>query len=232
MTFDSGLSASFLIGGGAALLTVDRVAGISSGWSRYVLTATAIRTASEEFRVDWAALSAQATTPPTAEQTAAMFQRAKVFSMTVEGLISKETQDWATEFRQNMNVLERDLKVQVEQTKIDRDKAEQEAKAKAEQEQAARDRNARPGSLEASVPNANTTDDFQFQARLENTSGMVIDEAVSGSESWSQLALPGGPYKLTVSGLVKKQTVSSTMVLDIKPGETTKSQLSLPAARE
>jgi hypothetical protein len=227
---DSGLFASLLIGSGAALLSIDRIAGISSGWTRYVLTATAIRAAAEEFRLDWAALSAQAASPPTAEQSAAMIQRAKVFSMAIEALIAKETQDWATEFRQNMNLLERDLKVQVEQAKVDRERIEQEAKAKAEQEKAARVREAQPGSLEASVPNANTTDDFRFQAKLENNSGLVVDEIVAGSETWTQLALPAGTYKLTISGLVKKQKVSSTTVLLVKPGETTKSQLSLPAA--
>lgn len=225
---DSGLLASLLIGGGAALLTMDRIAGLSSGWTRYVLTATAIRAASEEFRIDWAALRAQAATPPTPEQTAAMIQRAKVFSMAIEALIAKETQDWATEFRQNMTTLERDLKVQVEQAKVERDKAEQEAKSKAEQERAARERDAQPGSLEATVPNASATDNFELQAKLENTSGVVVDEPVSGSETWTQLALPAGTYKLTVSGLVKKQKVSSTTVVLVKPGETTKTQLSLP----
>jgi hypothetical protein len=227
---DSGLFASLLIGGGAALLTIDRIAGISSGWTRYVLTATAIRSASEEFRLDWAALVAQAATPPTAEQSAAMIQRAKVFSMAIEALITKETQDWATEFRQNMNTLEQGLKVQVEQAKIDRDKADQEARAKAEQDKAAREKEAQPGSLEATVPNANTTDDFQFRARLEGKSGLVVDEPVKGSETWTQLALPAGSYKLTISGSVKKQLLSSSMVILIKPGETTKSSLSLPAA--
>lgn len=227
---DSGLFASLLIGGGAALLTIDRIAGISSGWTRYVLTATAIRAASEEFRLDWYGLVAQAGPEPTPEQGAAMIQRAKVFSMAIEALITKETQDWATEFRQNMNTLEQGLKVQVEQAKIDRDKADQEAKTKAEQEKAEREKEAQPGSLEASVPNANTTDDFQFRARLEGKSGLVVDEPVKGSETWTQLALPGGSYKLTISGSIKKQTLSSSMVVAIKPGETTKSSLSLPAA--
>ena len=227
---DSGLLASFLIGGGAALLGLDRIAGLSSGWTRYVLTATAIRTASEEFRFDWAALSAQTATPPTPEQVAALIQKAKAFSMAIEGLISKETQDWATEFRQNMSTLERGLKVQVEQARVDRDKAEQETKMKAEEEKAARERDALPGSLEVAIPNASSTDDFRIQARLDSNLGVLVDESVSGSESWTQLDLRGGRYKLTITGLVKKQKVSSTTVVVVKPGETTKSQLSLPAA--
>lgn len=227
---DSGLLASLMIGGGAALLGVDRVTGMSSGWTRYVLTATAIRSVSEEFRMDWAALSAQAATPPTAEQGAAMIQRAKVFSLAIEGLITKETQDWATEFRQNMNSLERDLKVQVDQAKTDRDKAEQEAKATTAQEKAEREKAAQPGSLEVTVPNASSTDDFQFQAKLETETKTMVDEPVTGSESWTRIAVPAGQYKLTITGLVKKQKVSSTAALYVKPGETTKSQLSLPAA--
>jgi hypothetical protein len=227
---DSGLLASFLIGAGAALLGIDRVAGMSSGWTRYVLTATAIRAASAEFRMDWAALSAQVTETPTAEQAAAMIQRAKAFSLAIEALITKETQDWAAEFRQNMNSLERDLKVQVDQAKTERDKTEQEAKATAAQEKAEREKAAQPGSIEVHVPNASSTDDFQFQAKLETDTKTIADEAVTGSETWTLIKVPAGQYKLTISGSAKKQKVSSTTVVYVKPGEPTKSQLSLPAA--
>jgi hypothetical protein len=228
---DSGLLASLLIGAGAAFLGIDRVAGISSGWTRYVLTATAIRAAMEEFRMDWAALSAQLSTPPQPEQIAAMIQRAKVFRLAIEALIAKETQDWATEFRQNMNSLERDLKVQVDQAKTDRDKADQDAKAQATQDKADQAKADQPGAIEVNVTNASGADDFQFRAKLENKADVVVEEAVSGSETWTHIELPAGQYKLTIHAVVNKKDVSSTTVVVVKPGETSKSELSLPGAR-
>jgi len=239
--FDSGLFASLLIGGGAALLNVDRFAGLSSGWTRYVLTATAIRAASAEFRVDWAALTAQAATPPTPDHTAAMIQRAKAFSLAIEALITKETQDWATEFRQNLMTLERDLKVQVDQAQANRDKAEQEKakaerekaeqeKTKAEQEKLEQQKAAQPGSIQLRVPNARTTDDFQFNAKLENKASVIVDEPMKGSESWTRIDVIAGQYKLTISGTVKLQPVASSKVLIVKPGEMTELELSFPAS--
>jgi len=228
-SFDSGLFASLLIGGSAALLSVDRFAGLSSGWTRYVLTATAIRAASQDFRMDWAALIAQSATLPTAEQSAALIQRAKAFSLAIEALVTKETQDWATEFRQNLMMLERDLKVQIDQAKADRERAAQDAKAKAEQEKAEQEKAAQPGSIDASVLNASATDDFQFEAKLEDKSSVVATGLVKGAESWTELAVPAGQYKLTISGVVKKRQLASSALLVVKPGATTKVQLSLPA---
>jgi len=229
-SFNAGLFASLLIGGGAALLSVDRFAGLSSGWTRYVLTATAIRAAAQDFRMDWAALLAQSAAPPTTEQSAALIQRAKMFSSTIEGLVSKETQDWATEFRQNLMMLERDLKVQIDQAKLDREKAAQDAKARAEQEKSEREKAAQPGAIEASVVNASSTDDFQFEAKLENKSAVIATQLVKGAEIWTELEIPAGQYRLTVSGLVKKRPLANSTVVTIKPGATTKLQLSLPAA--
>jgi SMODS and SLOG-associating 2TM effector domain 2 len=225
---DSGLLASLLIGSAAALLGIDRVVGFSSGWTRYVLTATAIRSACEEFRMDWTALAAQQGSPPEPEHVGAMIQRAKVFRLAVEALVTKETQDWAVEFRQTMSTLERDLKVQVDQAKADRDKAEQDAKAQAAHEKAEREKAAQPGGIEAKVPNAGGADDFQFQVKLETKDKVVVEEPVSGSDSWTRIGVPAGQYKLTLSAAIKKRRVSSTTVVFVKPGETTRSELSLP----
>src|SRR5262249_19437017 len=45
---------SLLLGIAAALFGLDKTFGYSSGWARYVLTATNIRKVAEDFRMDWA----------------------------------------------------------------------------------------------------------------------------------------------------------------------------------
>src|ERR1035438_2183728 len=52
-TMTNGLMASLLVGVAAALLALDKAFGFSSGWTRYVMTATNIRKTLEEFRMDW-----------------------------------------------------------------------------------------------------------------------------------------------------------------------------------
>ncbi|HEY3495768.1 MAG TPA: SLATT domain-containing protein, partial [Polyangiaceae bacterium] len=105
---DSGLLSSFLIAISAGLVAFDRASGLSSGWARYVLTGAAIRSACEEFRMDWMALRSQLEDPAKPEQIAALIQRAKTFRMAVEGLVMKETQEWATEFQNNLAEMEKD----------------------------------------------------------------------------------------------------------------------------
>src|SRR5262249_4424839 len=41
--FNTGMAASILVGFAAALIGVDKAFGLSTGWARYVLTATTIR---------------------------------------------------------------------------------------------------------------------------------------------------------------------------------------------
>jgi len=74
INFDSGPLASLFVGIAAALLGLDKAFGYSSGWTRYVLTATSMTKLLHEFRMDWVALSAAAGKPPSAEQQAAMIQ--------------------------------------------------------------------------------------------------------------------------------------------------------------
>jgi hypothetical protein len=65
--FESPLWSSLFLGVAAALIGLDKTFGYSSGWARYVLTATNIRKSLEDFRLDWAELMAKAGNPPIAE---------------------------------------------------------------------------------------------------------------------------------------------------------------------
>src|SRR2546429_150548 len=80
--FDSGPFASLFVGIAAALLGLGQAFGYSSGWTRYVLTATSMTKLLHEFRMDWVALSAAAVLPPTTEHQAALILRAKEFVST------------------------------------------------------------------------------------------------------------------------------------------------------
>jgi hypothetical protein len=122
VNLDTGLLASLLLGLAAALLGLDKAFGYSSGWTRYVLTATSMTKLLHEFRMDWLTLSATAAVPPTTDQRVAMIQRAKEFLSTIQGMVAQETKDWATEFQSNMAQMEKDLKTQLDSLKAQVDK--------------------------------------------------------------------------------------------------------------
>jgi hypothetical protein len=99
------LLASLLVGTAAALQAADKHLGISTAWVRYVLAATQIRKALEEFRMDWILLLAKTGPNPAARQAEAFLQLAKKFRVTVEALVSQDTQAWATEFQSNLSAI-------------------------------------------------------------------------------------------------------------------------------
>ena len=214
--FDSGPLAALFVGIAAALLGLDKAFGYSSGWTRYVLTATSMTKLLHEFRMDWVALSAAAAVPPTMEQQAGMIQRAKEFVSTIQGMIEQETKDWATEFQSNIAQMEKDLKVQLDSLKAQVDKT-------------AKDRvtASKPGAIELTVANADKTDGFGFDVVLEGQSGKSTD-SVSNAKVWTRISTVPGQYKISINAKCKGNAISTSTVVDVDPGATAKPSVTLP----
>lgn len=221
--FDSGTIATLSIGLAAALLGLDKAFGFSSGWTRYVLTATTMTKLLHEFRLDWVATVAASADPPTLEEQAKLIQRAKDFVSTIQGMVLQETKDWATEFQSNMAQMEKDLKTQLDALKAQVDKTAKATEDAAKQKQEA----ARPGSIELTLTNADKTDGFHFDVTLEGTAGKIA-ESVSNSKVWARINTAPGQYKLTIEGKAKGNPIGTSMILDVNPGETAKPSLTLP----
>lgn len=215
-TFDSGAIASLCVGTAAALIGLDKAFGFSSGWTRYVLTATSMTKLLHEFRMDWAALVAAASDSPTLEQQAGLIQRAKDFISGIQNMVLQETKDWATEFRDNMAQMEKDLKSQLDTLKA------QVEKAAKEKEEASRS-----GAIELTVTNADRTDGFRFDVVLESASGKLAD-SVSNSKVWTRIAIAPGQYKIAVDAKIKGNPFGTSSVMEVKAGETAKATLDLP----
>jgi conflict system pore-forming effector with SLATT domain len=215
---DGGLFASLFIGLAAALLGLDKAFGYSSGWTRYVLTATSMTKLLHEFRMDWVALSAVAGEPPTTEQRASMIQRAKDFVSTIQGMVAQETKDWATEFQSNMAQMEKDLKAQLDSLKV-------------QVEQGAKDKEAaaKPGAIELTVTNADKTDSFSFDVVSEGQSGKSAD-SVANAKVWTRMNMIPGQYRISINAKSKGNTISASTIVDVKPGDTARPSVTLPMA--
>jgi hypothetical protein len=217
-TFDSGPIASILVGSAAALLGLDKAFGFSSGWTRYVLNATAMTKLLHEFRLDWVALVAAGQDPPTPEQRTVLIQRAKDFVSTIQSMVLQETKDWATEFQSNIAQMEKDLKSQLDTLKA------QVEKAAKEKEDATK-----PGSIELNLTNADKTDGFHFDITLEGPSGKFTD-SVSNALVWTRLNVGPGQNKVSVEAKAKGSPIAASTILDVIPGKTTPGSITLPIA--
>jgi len=215
----SGLWASVLVGVAAGLLGLDRAFGFSSGWARYVLAATDIRRRLEEFRMDWMALTAAASPQPSPEQIGALIQKAREFRVAVEAIVVQETKDWVTEFQNNAAQLEKEVKTQLEVLKAQVDKSQQAQQAVSQ-----------PGSIEATIENADKAKDFAFSATLDGPEGNVVkDEKSTSSRTWARANVKPGQYKLVIAAkTAEDKPAYATSIVVVKSSEVAKTSIRLP----
>jgi hypothetical protein len=217
-TFDSGAVATLCVGLAASLLGLDKAFGFSTGFTRYVLAATAMTKLLQEFRLDWVGMVAASAATPTVEEQTKLIQRAKDFVSAIQSTVIQETKDWATEFQSNIALMEKDLKAQLDSLKAQVDQAIKDKESAA-----------KPGSIELTLTNADKTDGFHFDVSLEGTTDKFTD-SVSNSKVWTRIRIPPGQYRLSVDAKVNGIALATSMILDVKPAETSKPTLALPIA--
>jgi hypothetical protein len=216
VNLSDGLWASLLLGIAAALVGLDKAFGYSSGWARYVLTATNLHKTLEEFRMEWAELMVKAGTSLTPENVTPLIDRAIKFRTDVEGLVLQETKDWVTEFQTNMVQMEKDIVAQVAALKAEADKATQ-AKKVAEQ----------PGAIQLQIQNSNKADTgTPISVLLTDAKDNTIQDTVSGA-TWARLNLLAGQYKIKIQATVQGHGAEDQKVVVVKPGAVAEVQLSL-----
>lgn len=214
---ESGLLVSLLLGLAAGLLGLDRFFGFSSGWVRYVLTATAMQGALEEYRLDWQIMSSHLAKPPSSNQIEALLDRAKSFRATIAGMVLDETKSWAAEFQNNLAQLEKDVKAEF---------AEQ--RSKMEETLKSQKAAAAPGGIELKVSNALGADNRAFTISLESQDYRSQPETVSGATSWSVANIDPGQYKLVVSATRAGVVVQASRIVKVVAGEVAAVEMELP----
>jgi len=205
---ESGLWSSLFVGLAAALVGLDRAFGYSSGWARYVLTATAIRKRLEEFRLDWALLMTKLPPAPKPDDLVPLLQCAKDFRISVEALVVQETREWATEFQNNVAQLEKDIKAQIERLKAQVDKTIE-----------AHTLAAKTGAIQVTVTNAEKTDGFQYDVSLDTDASNFATEKVIRSKTWARTGIPPGQYRLSIKAAFAGNPANSAGIVIIKPDE-------------
>lgn len=101
---------------GAGVIGFDRYFGFSTGWMRYILTQESLEKALKEFRYDWVILTGGQITGSVSAATnlniPICLQKAKDFTIQIEGLVRQETDAWVQEFQATISQLEKILKIE------------------------------------------------------------------------------------------------------------------------
>lgn len=211
----TGLWSSFFVGVAAALIAIDRTFGLSSSWTRYVLTATSIERLLEEFRMDCALMLCKADPVATPEQLRELVERTKEFRIAVQNLVIDETKAWATEFQTNIGRSERELQEQIVALKSQREKFDQQSSQA-------------PGSIDLSITNASQAEGCRIALSLEGKNGKASQYAVEGNR-WVALDVAPGLYRILLQAVVEGKPVNLPMAISVRSGEITKAELSLPS---
>lgn len=212
-----GLLVSLLLGSAASMVGLDHFFGFSSGWIRYVVTATGMQGALEEFRMDWQIMKARLSSPPSNDQILALLERAKRFRATIGNMVLDETMAWAAEFQTSLAQLEKDIKAEF---------ARQQTKLKEDLE--ARREASRPGGIELIVWNALTADDRTFLVEMEGLTEKLPSETVLGGMKYSKSNLTPGPYTLVVRARRSGKEVRVSRIVKIEPGQVVIVEADLP----
>jgi len=172
------------LGSAALLLALDRFSGGSSGWMRYINTATRLESLIEELRIDWQKLTMEigGATPGSASVILCL-DRLKEFSLAIRNEIEKETQAWIAEFQSNLQQLEKETTTALATA---RDEAKKEAEAVHAAQKTAAEAN-RPGAIDVSLK----IDPATAVGITIEVDGQVHTENVSGSTCGIANVAPG-----------------------------------------
>ena len=89
-----------------------------------------------------------------------------------------------------------------------------------------------PGSIEATIENAERTKGFAFSVTLEDAQGRIVkDEPAQGSATWARVNVRPGQYRLVVNATsADDKPVSASTVVVVKSSEVARPAVKLPLA--
>jgi hypothetical protein len=203
----------------AGLIQVaDKTFGWSSGWTRYITTATAMGNATDVFDMAWSKHLISKTTPLDASDMQTLFALAEQLERDLIKLVSDETNGWITEFNAGINLLDAVIKTQREDTQKQLDalrtaslKAQEDAKTEGKAREAAAAAAAKakePGMVDLMLT-------FKGEPKPVTImlDGTVVVQEFLGT-AWSSPKLAPGLHTIGVRSIgdTKHDTFSSTTV--------------------
>jgi SMODS and SLOG-associating 2TM effector domain 2 len=191
----------------ALLILIDRFAGYSTGWMRYITAHQEVSAKLEDFQFAWTKerlkWTGGATVPRSAEQMAAMLDLVAAFVASINSVVKQETQAWMVEFKGALAELEKTA-------------SETRTQALAAAAQGAR------GAIEVVIVGVARLDRLTWNLQLGETSSPV---PYVGTSTAAVVDLAPGPVKLRVAGSIDAKPWSVEKAAQIEAGKTTQVQV-------
>lgn len=160
----------------------DRAFGFSTGWMRYVSTATAIEARIHQFQLEWAGIMSDKGMPLQAADVRQFFDLAKLFEDDIIKMQGEETEKWVSDFNGGIAVLDGAIKNQ-------RDAADQAVERARATVAAAR----QTGSIELTLKHSGAVAPVRIALDGEDAGAPFL------GTSWSRLEVPVGQHKLSIA---------------------------------
>jgi hypothetical protein len=193
----------------AAFFGLDKFFNYSTGWMRYVKTDLALRTALEDFELEWEiARAGWPAGDPSDEQVKEMLGRCKAFAASINAIVIDETNVWITEFQASLNQLGDSVKAAEARVAADAAKREEAAKA--------------VGALNVTVKHNGVTYGGKFKLKVNNEQNEKIYVGTAAI-----VGLPAGPNKLEARVEEGDKVHRGEISFDVQAGKTSPLELSV-----
>jgi hypothetical protein len=203
----------------ALLLAFDHYFGISAGWMRYMATGLALETTLEQFRLDWARITAPlGGKVPAGQELQGLIQRIADFGMAVRSLVENETQAWATDLQSSLSQLEKETKDAVIAAKANVESAQKNAEAQ--------QRAASPGAIDLTIGNVQEIEGG-YAVALD---GNVKKENVT-NKTCGLLPVSPGLHDVSVEATIAGGRAYASQIVYVQPDTAAKVTLSLSRDR-
>lgn len=203
----------------ALFLAIDRYFGNSTAWMRYITTAMSLETALEQFRIDWARLTAPlGGQVPSGAALETLIERIAEFSVSVRTLVEKETQAWVAEFQTNLSQLEKEAKAAVEAARAQAESAQREAKERASA--------VKPGAIDLTVENVLQTETGYDVA----VDGETVKRKVT-SRNCGVMGLDPGLREIAVTASISGGPAHASQIVTVAGGAAIKVTLTLSGSK-
>ena len=191
-----------------AIFQLDRYFGISTTWMRYVTAASAVEKSLEEYRMEWANLTAQLQgAPPTAPQLHQLIGCTTNFSLAVKSHVEQETKAWVIEFQSNLAQLDGELKARAKEVKDQVQTASQSGNF---------------GAISLTVSNG-TAADGGFDVELD---GNRVEEKIIG-EKCGIFPAGAGLHRVRVTATIGGRPAAASDIVEVSAGAVARPTLEL-----
>jgi hypothetical protein len=204
----------------AGLLQVaDKVFGWSSGWMRYIATATSMENLTRTFELEWAKLLIQKISPLDESDIKALFDLAKGLEQNLLKLQAEETGKWVSDFSAGISLLDSLIKTQREETEK---KLEALQTAMTAQKDAikAEEKGKQPGALEVSLIHKAEPKPLKISVDREEPATFI-------GYSWSKMNLAPGQHELLIQ-VCSEPPLDMEKIIEVSPGVVARVEIKVP----